>query len=212
MTAPPSSWRYAPGCSASPTGCWAACGTLSIFKINGLGYADATQLIAVAGFLAMFFFLTLYMQTVLGYSPIQTGLAYLPLCVVIGACAGISSQLLTRVGTRPMMVGGALISAGGRYWLSRIPVHGSFLTDLLAHHLLAEHATVAHAETSAFQRALFTGSVFILASAVIALRATNTRGPTEERQPGSAAGVADPETVIVTASRGHRPARRAAEG
>ena len=46
---------------------------LSIFRINGLGAADATQLIAFAGFLAMFFFLTLYMQNVLGYSPIQTG-------------------------------------------------------------------------------------------------------------------------------------------
>jgi hypothetical protein len=45
---------------------------LSIFKINGLGYADATQLVAFAGFTAMFFFLTLYMQNVLHFSPIQT--------------------------------------------------------------------------------------------------------------------------------------------
>ena len=100
---------------------------LQIFRINGLGFADATQLIAFAGFIAMFFFLTLYMQNVLGYTPIQTGLAYLPLCFVIGICAGIASQLLTRVGTRPMIVVGALISAAGLYWLSRIPVHGSYL-------------------------------------------------------------------------------------
>ena len=52
---------------------------LSIFRVKGLAAADATQLIAFAGFLAMFFFLTLYMQNVLGYSPIQTGAAYLPL-------------------------------------------------------------------------------------------------------------------------------------
>jgi EmrB/QacA subfamily drug resistance transporter len=104
---------------------------LEIFRLNGLGFADATQLIAFAGFVAMFFFLTLYMQNVLGYTPIQTGLAYLPLCIVIGICAGIASQLLTRVGTRPMIVVGALISAGGLYWLSRIPVHGSYLRDLL---------------------------------------------------------------------------------
>jgi MFS family permease len=57
---------------------------LSIFKINGLGYADATQLVAFAGFTAMFFFLTLYMQNVLHFSPIQTGLAYLPLCFATG--------------------------------------------------------------------------------------------------------------------------------
>ena len=51
---------------------------LSIFRINGLGFSNATQLVAFAGFLALFFFLTLYMQNVLGYSPIQTGAAYLP--------------------------------------------------------------------------------------------------------------------------------------
>ena len=100
---------------------------LSIFRINGLGFSDATQLIAFAGFLAVFFFLTLYMQNVLGYSPIQTGAAYLPLCFAIGISAGISSQLISRIGTRPLIVGGAVIAAGGLYWLSRIPVHGSFL-------------------------------------------------------------------------------------
>jgi EmrB/QacA subfamily drug resistance transporter len=104
---------------------------LSIFRINGLGYADATQLIAFAGFLALFFFLTLYMQNVLGYSAIQTGLAYLPLTFAIGIAAGISSQLLSRVGTRPVIVAGALIASGGLYWLSRIPADGSYLSDLL---------------------------------------------------------------------------------
>ncbi|MCU1657561.1 MAG: multidrug resistance transporter, superfamily protein [Pseudonocardiales bacterium] len=104
---------------------------LEVFRIRGLAAADATQLIAFAGFLSMFFFLTLYMQNVLGYSPIKTGAAYLPLCFCVGAAAGISSSLLARIGTRPLIVGGSLIAAGGVFWLSRIPVHGSFLTDLL---------------------------------------------------------------------------------
>ncbi len=104
---------------------------LSIFRINGLGYSNLTQLIAIAGFLAMFFFLTLYMQTVLHYSPIQTGAAYLPLCFAIGISAGMSSQILTRVGTRAVIVTGALIAAGGMYWLSRIPVHGTYVSNLL---------------------------------------------------------------------------------
>jgi MFS family permease len=104
---------------------------LSIFRINGLAYSDATQLIAFAGFLAMFFFLTLYMQNVLGYSAIQTGLAYLPLTFAVAIAAGATAQLIPRIGTRPVIVAGALIGAGGLYWLSRIPVHGSYLTDLL---------------------------------------------------------------------------------
>jgi EmrB/QacA subfamily drug resistance transporter len=104
---------------------------LSIFRINGLAFSNATQLIAFAGFLAMFFYLTLYMQNVLGYSAIQTGAAYLPLTFAIGIAAGISSQLLKRVGTRPVIVAGALISAVGMYWLSRIPVDGSYVSDLL---------------------------------------------------------------------------------
>jgi EmrB/QacA subfamily drug resistance transporter len=103
---------------------------LSIFRVKGLAAADVTGLIAFAGLIAMFFFLTLYMQNVLGYSPLQTGSAYLPLCFGVGIAAGISSQLLTRVGTRPVIIVGALVGSGGLYYLSRIPVHGSYLTDL----------------------------------------------------------------------------------
>src|SRR5581483_1089306 len=71
---------------------------LSIFRINGLGFSNVTQLVAFAGFLALFFYVTLYMQAVLGYSAVQTGLAYLPLCGIAVLSAGISSQLLARVG------------------------------------------------------------------------------------------------------------------
>jgi len=217
---------------------------LSIFRINGLGFSNVTQLVAFAGFLAVFFYLTLYMQNVLGYSAIQTGAAYLPLCFAVGIAAGVSSQLLTRTGTRPMIVGGALVSAAGMYWLSRIPVHGSYLSDLLpgmlvlslgvgpmfvavttaanagvppdkaglaasllnasqqvggalglaiftaiatsrTQDLLNAHAPLTHALTAGFQRALFIGSIFIVASAVIGTRATNTRGE-ETRQAAEA--------------------------
>jgi hypothetical protein len=104
---------------------------LSIFRIKGLAAADATQLVGIAGLLSMFFFLTLYMQNVLGYSAIQTGAAYLPLCFAVAIAASGAAQLLSRTGTRPMIVGGALIAAGGMYWLSRIPVGGSYASDLL---------------------------------------------------------------------------------
>jgi EmrB/QacA subfamily drug resistance transporter len=212
---------------------------LSIFRINGLGFSNVTQLVAFAGFLALFFYVTLYMQNILGYSAVQTGLAYLPLCAIAVVSAGISSQLLARIGTRPVIVVGALIGAGGLYWLSRIPVGGSYAADLLpglllvglgiaglfvavataanagvpsdkaglaaallnasqwlggalglaiftavstsrTNNLLASGTPMSHALTSGFQRALLVGSIFILASAVIALRATNTRGEREE--------------------------------
>jgi EmrB/QacA subfamily drug resistance transporter len=104
---------------------------LSILRVKGVAAADATQMIALAGFLPMFFFLTLYMQTVLGYSPIQTGVAYLPLTGGFIIAASISSQLFTRIGTKPVVVLGALIAAGGLYWLSRIPVDGSYVSDIL---------------------------------------------------------------------------------
>jgi MFS family permease len=104
---------------------------LSILKVKGVAAADATQLVAIAGFLPMFFFLTLYMQTVLGYSPIQTGLAYLPLTGGFIIAASISSQLFARIGTKPVVVLGTVISAAGLYWLSRVPLDGSYLSDIL---------------------------------------------------------------------------------
>jgi predicted MFS family arabinose efflux permease len=104
---------------------------LSIFRVKGLAAADTTQLVAFAGLLSMFFFLTLYMQNVLGYSPIQAGAAYLPLTLGVIVSAAASSQLVPRLGTRPVIVVGALISSAGVYWLSRIPVDGSYVADLL---------------------------------------------------------------------------------
>jgi EmrB/QacA subfamily drug resistance transporter len=103
----------------------------SIFRVKGLVAADATQLIAFAGFYAMFFFLTLYMQTVLHWSPIQAGAAYLPVTAFLAVAATTSPKLFARVGTRPVIVAGALLSTGGIYYLSRIPVHGTYLTNLL---------------------------------------------------------------------------------
>jgi EmrB/QacA subfamily drug resistance transporter len=110
---------------------------MSIFRVKGLAAADTTQLVAFAGLLSMFFFLTLYMQNVLGYSPIQAGAAYLPLTFGVIVSAGASSQLVPRLGTRPVIVVGTLISSAGVYWLSRIPVDGSYVSDLLPGLLIA---------------------------------------------------------------------------
>ena len=103
----------------------------SILRIKGLAAADATQLMAFAGFISTFFFVTLYMQNVLGYSPVEGGLAYLPVTVGVGLSAGLSARLFGRIGTRPVIVAGTLIAAGGMYYLSRLPDHGSYVSDLL---------------------------------------------------------------------------------
>jgi EmrB/QacA subfamily drug resistance transporter len=110
---------------------------MSILRVKGVALADATQMVAVAGFLPMFFFLTLYMQTVLHYSPIQTGIAYLPLTGGFIIAASVSSQLFARIGTKPVILVGAVIAAGGLYWLSRIPVDGSYVPDILPGLLVA---------------------------------------------------------------------------
>ncbi len=104
---------------------------LSIFRIKGLAAANLTQLITFGGLYSMFFFLSLYMQNVLGYSPTHTGLAYLPLTVGFMIAAGIATPLLPRIGTKPVIITGALIAAGGLYYLSHVPVDGTFLSDLL---------------------------------------------------------------------------------
>jgi MFS family permease len=87
--------------------------------------------VAFAGFYATFFFLTLYMQNILDWSPIEAGAAYLPVTVGLGISASIAPRLFARLGTRPVLVGGALLAASGIYTLSRIPPQGTYIADIL---------------------------------------------------------------------------------
>ena len=90
-----------------------------------------------ASLFAMFFFITLYMQQVLGYSPIKAGLSYLPLSVAIMLSAGVASQLVTKIGFKPVMAAGLALVAAGLVWFSQISVDGGFTTDILGPSLLA---------------------------------------------------------------------------
>jgi predicted MFS family arabinose efflux permease len=90
-----------------------------------------SQVIAQAGFYSLFFFVTLYMQNVLGLSPIEAGVAYIPVTIGVGISSGISTQLLPRIGSRPLIVAGTLTGAVGVFWLSRITAHGGYLADVL---------------------------------------------------------------------------------
>jgi MFS family permease len=104
---------------------------LAILRVKGLVAADLTQLIAFCGFFSMFFYATLYMQEVLHYSPLKAGVAYLPITAGFAVAGGVASQLVTRVGTRAVVVVGCVVASTGIYWVSRVPLHGSYLTDLL---------------------------------------------------------------------------------
>ena len=104
---------------------------LGIFRTRGLLAANVTGFVGFSGLLAMFFFLTLYMQNVLGYSPIEAGAAYLPLTFAVGISAGIGAKLATKIGSRPVIAAGALIAAAGMFLLGHVPVHGSYAPDIL---------------------------------------------------------------------------------
>ena len=72
------------------------------------------------------------MQNVLGYSQLRSGLSYVPVSVGIGFGSTVATKMFVRTGTRPIIVSGALLAAGGILWLSRIPVDGTYLGNLLA--------------------------------------------------------------------------------
>ncbi|MGO4612487.1 MFS transporter [Nocardia sp. 2YAB30] len=104
---------------------------LSIFGIRGLAAANLTHLVIAAGMMSMFFFVTLYMQTVLGYREFEAGVAYLPVSLTIGAAAGVATKFFARTGTRVFTVVGSLLCGLGVLLLSRMSTDGSYLTDLL---------------------------------------------------------------------------------
>jgi predicted MFS family arabinose efflux permease len=208
---------------------------LSIFRIRGLAAADAAQVLGMAGFFSVFFFCTLYMQEILGFSALRAGVAYVPVAAAVGVVAGAGTALIPRIGTRPLMVAGAIIAAGGVFWVSRIPAHGYYWTDLFpglvvmglglggvfvgvqtaanagvppsqaglagalinasfqvgaalglavlsalatarTRLLLGAHASRPDALAGGYARALLVAACFVLAAALIATRAANTRG------------------------------------
>ena len=79
----------------------------------------------------MFFFLTLFVQNVWGYSALRTGIAYLPMIGTIMVASGVASQLVTRIGARPLMLAGSAIATGGMFWLSRITENSHYASGLL---------------------------------------------------------------------------------
>jgi MFS family permease len=86
---------------------------------------------------AMFFFNTLYIQQVLGYGPLEAGLAFLPFTAGIMVSASLASQFAPRIGVRPVAIAGFLLAAAGLLLLTQLPVDGSYALNVLPAILLS---------------------------------------------------------------------------
>jgi EmrB/QacA subfamily drug resistance transporter len=109
----------------------------SIFRLRTLRASNVVGLLVGASLFSMFFFITLYLQNVLGYDALEAGLAYLPLAVTIIITAGTASQLVTRTGFKPVLITGLLLVTAGLVWFSQIDPGGSYIGDVLFPSLLA---------------------------------------------------------------------------
>jgi EmrB/QacA subfamily drug resistance transporter len=108
-----------------------------VFRIGSIAGANVTGLLTGAALFSMFFFISLYMQQILGFDALEAGLAYLPLALSIIVAAGVASQLVTRIGARPVLVGGLTMVFAGLVWFSQVSVGGSYVADVLFPSLLA---------------------------------------------------------------------------
>jgi EmrB/QacA subfamily drug resistance transporter len=104
---------------------------LRIFSNRSLSAADATLLLVVAALFGMFFFLTLYLQQVLGFSALKTGVAYLPLSLTIIGASALASRFIDRFTPKPVLVTGLLISTGGFILLTSVSGHGDYASHVV---------------------------------------------------------------------------------
>lgn len=110
---------------------------LGVFRTGTLTGANAVAALAGAGATSVFFFVSLYLQQVLGFDPLATGFAFVPLALAIVVGANVASGLVTRYGAGTVLTGGLLILATSFLWLGQIDAEGSYLVDVLFPSLLA---------------------------------------------------------------------------
>jgi EmrB/QacA subfamily drug resistance transporter len=108
-----------------------------IFRNRTLTGANVTAVLVAMSLFSMFFFISLYMQQVLGYGALKAGVAYLPLSAGIIVSAGAASALTTRLGFKPVLASGMGLVAIGLYWFSHVSADGGYVSDVLFPSLLA---------------------------------------------------------------------------
>jgi len=104
---------------------------LSILRRRNVTGGNLVQLFMPAAAFSMFFYMSIYLQQILHYSPTKTGAANLPFTLVMIVVAGVLSKRLTRLNPKPVIIVGSLMVGAALVYYARIPVHGSYLTDLL---------------------------------------------------------------------------------
>ena len=156
--------------------------------------AYISALMVGAGMFAMFLFLGIFMQTILGYSPVKAGIAFLPFSLGIILSAGIAARLLPQLGPRPLMIPGLLAGAAGMLWLAQLEPDANYVTHILP-------AMVVMSVGMAF--------VFI-PTATVALHAIDPHDAgvgsamiNTSQQVGGSLGTALMNTVAVTATAGY---------
>jgi EmrB/QacA subfamily drug resistance transporter len=109
---------------------------LRIFRSRALSGANAVVFLLGAGMFGMWFFVSLYLQQVLGYDPLEAGLAFLPMTLTIVVGSTVASRLTARRGAKPLLVIGMTLQAAGLLLFSGVSADGSYLSDVLAPSLL----------------------------------------------------------------------------
>jgi EmrB/QacA subfamily drug resistance transporter len=182
--------------------------SFDIFRIRTVTGANLCGFFIGAVVFSNFFLLTLYVQQVLGYSALKTGLTFLATAGTVVAVAGVSQALVTRVGPRPVMAVGLALITGGMLWYTQIPVQGSFVRHLLIGYLLV-----------GFGMAFSFIPMSIAALAGVAPQQAGLASGliNAAQQVGGALGVAIASTVAFTHTRtllasGHTPAQAATSG
>jgi EmrB/QacA subfamily drug resistance transporter len=104
---------------------------LSFFRLGNVAAADAMQLPVTASLFSMFFFLSLYVQNVLHYSPLTSGLAFLPSTLTVGMSAILAPRIIRYVGYKPVMVVAPLLLAAGLFIFAHAPLQGEYMDDIL---------------------------------------------------------------------------------
>jgi EmrB/QacA subfamily drug resistance transporter len=159
------------------------------------GGAYLTMLITGAGIFGIFLFLIYYMQVTLGYSPVKSGLALLPMVAVIGVVANVGTmKLMPRFGPKPLVIAGMLVDAAAMVWLTRIGAHSGYAQALLGPVMMAG-AGLGLVFSSAFN----TGTFGVASrDAGVASASVNTG-----QQLGGAIGTALLNTIAASATTGY---------